>query len=359
MNNFTQNQFYKLLTAKLSGDATEEQLMQLQQQLGLHPEWRFLYDQMMKPSAEYPKELADQAYAAHIVKMQLNGKLDADLPSLSESSFTQSANKGIYRKMIYVIAVAASIIGFLFIIKKSPEETLKHSSASNEVTTRKGSKSNIKLPDGTQVWLNADSRISYTKEFGDKTREVTLTGEAYFDVVHDSVHPFLIHTGNAVIKVLGTAFNVRNYPQDKSLETSLIRGKIEVTLIDRPDEKIILKPLEKLIIRNDRPDRDSIIRKNVIDKPVLTSVTYTMVDSLVAETSWMKDKMVFINLPLEKIAEELERKFAVTVHFNSATTRQYRYTGVFGTEELDEILEILKQSRKIKYSITNKHVIIE
>ena len=259
------------------------------------------------------------------------------------------------------MAIAASIIGFLFFVylKATIYEPVKNSL--NEVATKKGSKSFIKLPDGSQVWLNADSKLTFNENFASKTREVSLNGEAFFDVFHDAEHPFIIHTGKADVKVLGTTFNIRNYAQDKTMEATLIKGKIEVTLTDRPDEKIIIHPKEKIII-----SKESSIAVNskiksgndlsAINRVILTTVT--LKDTLIAETGWMKDKMVFVNQPLEKIAEELERKFAVIVLFKSNTVKQYRYTGVFDKETVKEILHIIQLSRKINYTINDKTIII-
>ena len=120
----------------------------------------------------------------------------------------------------------------------------------NEIATLPGTHSKTILPDGSTVWLNAGSKLTYNKNFNTATREVELSGEAYFDVKKDEHHPFIIHTSAMHIKVLGTAFNVKSYPGDKSSETSLIRGSIEVTMNNRPQEKIILHPSEKLVVMN-------------------------------------------------------------------------------------------------------------
>ena len=93
--------------------------------------------------------------------------------------------------------------------------------------------------------------MTYDKNFGKNIREVNLTGEAFFDVTKDSSHPFIIHTNVIDIKVLGTEFNVRSYPNDANTETSLIRGKVEVTVKNRANEKIYLEPNEKLVVAND------------------------------------------------------------------------------------------------------------
>ncbi len=102
--------------------------------------------------------------------------------------------------------------------------------ADNVVATRKGSKTNLVLPDGTKVWVNADSRLSYGKNFGNQLREVYLEGEAYFDVAEDKRKPFIVHTNNIDVKVLGTAFNVRAYGNEVNTQTTLLRGSVEVML---------------------------------------------------------------------------------------------------------------------------------
>jgi ferric-dicitrate binding protein FerR (iron transport regulator) len=231
----------------------------------------------------------------------------------------------------------------------------------NEVVTKRGSKSSIKLPDGTIVRLNTDSRLTYLNFTAGKNREVTLIGEAYFDVAHDSSRPFIIHTGKINIKVLGTSFNVRNYPQDKELETSLIKGKIEVSLDSRPEDIITLKPTEKLIIAKEQDELAAAtkVTNNIDNKVVLTSITYLRHDSLVAETSWLNDKMVFVNQPLDKIAIELERKYAITINFKDEKVKKYRYTGVFENVSLEKVFQLIKYSKNINYKIDNKNIVIE
>ena len=231
----------------------------------------------------------------------------------------------------------------------------------NEVVTKRGSKSSIKLPDGTIVRLNTDSRLTYLNFTAGKNREVTLIGEAYFDVAHDSSRPFIIHTGKINIKVLGTSFNVRNYPQDKELETSLIKGKIEVSLESRPEDIITLKPTEKLIIAKEQDELATAtkVKSSIDNKVVLTSITYLRHDSLVAETSWLNDKMVFVNQPLDKIAIELERKYAITVSFKDEKVKKYRYTGVFENVSLEKVFQLIKYSKNINYKIDDKNIVIE
>lgn len=366
MKNITEQQFYDILSLKLSGDAETEQLVLLQEQLLHNPQWQFLYDQMMLSLVSMPNQLehTQQAYAAHFVKMQLQGQF---VTSIAEQlPQNKIPSKSIYKKLIYA-AVAASIISVIaFAVFFTPNNvhTIQDVAALNEVATKKGSKSNIKLPDGTQVWLNADSKLTYNENFVSSTREVTLTGEAYFDVAHDASHPFIIHTGKANIRVLGTAFNVRNYPQDKSLETTLMRGKIEVWFNGHTDEKVVMKPLEKLIITKDTSlttqiSNSHLISNNTLEKMVLTAITYNNKDSIVSETSWLDDKMVFNNQPLEKIVGDLERRYDVTVCFKKIELKNYRFTGIFDNINLEKTLEILHLTNKdVNYVLNGKNVTI-
>ncbi|MEO5996886.1 MAG: FecR family protein [Chitinophagaceae bacterium] len=370
MKKITDEQFYDLLSRKLSGDAVSEELELLREQLLINPQWQFMYDQVMKQSlsATSEEEQVQQAYAAHFVKMQLLGRFEeqkVDEPVAQELYIDDKiSSPSLFRRRLYPLLAAASLAAIFFCVYyfsiKQPKMPLP-GNALNEIATRKGSKSTIKLPDGTQVWLNADSRLTYGEQFIGKTREVTLSGEAYFDVAHDTSRPFIIHTGSANIKVLGTAFNVRNYPNDKTWETTLMRGKIEVSFNGRPDEKIILKPLDKLIIiKDDQKSSDSVIfSSKPHGKVTLTAVNYLRRDSLVAETSWINGKLIFINEPLSKIAEEMERQFAVAIIFKREDVKNYRYTGDFEKESLEKILQILSLSKKINYSVSDSTVLIE
>src|ERR1019366_6846207 len=103
-------------------------------------------------------------------------------------------------------------------------------------------KSKIVLSDGSVVTLNSETTLRYPAEFNGQTREVYLDGEAFFDVAKDHKHPFIVHAGKMNVRVLGTAFNIKSYANDATSETTLIRGAIEVTMSDRPSDRIILKP---------------------------------------------------------------------------------------------------------------------
>ena len=365
MNKQTEQYFFDLLSLKLSGDATESQLAEISTMLKVNPSLQFLYDQMIEPvyCEKEAASKADQAYATHYVKMQLAGMFDSANNQNLEPELEKPT--GFSKRKLAFIGIAAGIFTIFFInyslrLDKSVTKQTNNAFV-NEVVTKRGSKSSIKLPDGTIVRLNTDSRLTYLNFTAGKNREVTLIGEAYFDVAHDSSRPFIIHTGKINIKVLGTSFNVRNYPQDKELETSLIKGKIEVSLDSRPEDIITLKPTEKLIIAKEQDELSAAtkVTNSIDNKVVLTSITYLRHDSLVAETSWLNDKLVFVNQPLDKIAIELERKYAITVSFKDEKVKKYRYTGVFENVSLEKVFQLIKYSKNINYKIDDKNIVIE
>ena len=365
MNKQTEQYFFDLLSLKLSGDATESQLAEISTMLKVNPSLQFLYDQMIEPvyCEKEAASKADQAYATHYVKMQLAGMFDSANNQNLEPELEKPT--GFSKRKLAFIGIAAGIFTIFFInyslrLDKSVTKQTNNAFV-NEVVTKRGSKSSIKLADGTIVRLNTDSRLTYLNFTAGKNREVTLIGEAYFDVAHDSSRPFIIHTGKNNIKVLGTSFNVRNYPQDKELETSLIKGKIEVSLESRPEDIITLKPTEKLIIAKEQDELATAtkVKSSIDNKVVLTSITYLRHDSLVAETSWLNDKMVFVNQPLDKIAIELERKYAITVSFKDEKVKKYRYTGVFENVSLEKVFQLIKYSKNINYKIDDKNIVIE
>ena len=365
MNKQTEQYFFDLLSLKLSGDATESQLAEISAMLKNNPDLQFLYDQMIEPvyCEKEAASIADQAYATHYVKMQLAGMFD----SANDQNFETEVEKptGFTKRKLAFIGIAAGIFTIFFInySLRLDKSVIKQTNNAfvNEVVTKRGSKSSIKLPDGTIVRLNTDSRLTYLNFTAGKNREVTLIGEAYFDVAHDSSRPFIIHTGKINIKVLGTSFNVRNYPQDKELETSLIKGKIEVSLESRPEDIITLKPTEKLIIAKEQDELAAAtkVKSSIDNKVILTSITYLRHDSLVAETSWLNDKMVFVNQPLDKIAIELERKYAINISFKDEKVKKYRYTGVFENVSLEKVFQLIKYSKNINYKIDDKNIVIE
>ena len=234
-------------------------------------------------------------------------------------------------------------------------------------TTHPTKKDQLTLSDGTVVTLNSATTIKYPDHFGDSTREIYLEGEAYFDVSKDPLHPFIIHTDKMNIRVLGTSFNVKSYQSEPLGEASLINGSIEVTLNDRPSDRIILKPKEKLIVLNNgtmkktaNPDpstSDTATHKTT--RYSLTNLTYFHnTAATVVETSWVENKLVFSEKDFIDLSGQLERWYGVHIQFANDRVKHYNFTGFFEKETLPEALDALKMIEQFNYKITDSTVYI-
>jgi transmembrane sensor len=358
----TEEIFFRLVSRKLAGEATIQELDQLERMIKENTAWQLLYHrftQEMNVDTEKNADRAEAAYAVHALKMNLFELKENKQPDFKEESIP-FATRTIGRYRFLGIAVSICLLLGLFAIYKRFYPVKAVGQLTHEIITRKGNKTKVKLTDGTQVWLNADSKLICAEDFSGPLREVWLTGEAYFDVVKDSLHPFIIHAEKINIRVLGTAFNVKNYPQDKTIETALIRGRIEVTFVDRPMEMVILNPNEKLLVwKNQLPQKKQIGNEQSISVPkVQINNMDEQPDSLIAETAWMQNKLSFVNEGLETISQTLGRRFDVNFEFVDQEVKTYTYTGSFEDMSLDKILMSISLSKHFSYKVKGRDIII-
>jgi ferric-dicitrate binding protein FerR (iron transport regulator) len=235
-------------------------------------------------------------------------------------------------------------------------------------TTEPTIKSTITLADSTVITLNSGTTLKYPESFNGKTREVYLDGEAYFDVHKDHQHPFIIHTNKMNVRVLGTSFNVKSYQSEPLSETTLIRGSVQVTLNDRPSDRIILKPKEKLIVQNNTfvRKRTNITADSSSPESIgkgtrysLTNLTYfPNNDKTIVETSWVQNKLVFSDKDFTELSSQLERWYGIKIEFENNHVKQYRFTGLFEKETLPQALDALKMTEPFIYKIANSTVFI-
>ncbi|MBS1917827.1 MAG: FecR family protein [Bacteroidetes bacterium] len=378
-----QEWIWNLIAKKLSGESTQEELQELEVFLRSNPDLHYSMQTIIDLwNSEYESgpghENTHQAFTKHIERMKKSG---IDFPSGTEhnyptySSAYSEISSNSRRKSNILLALGSVVVfaGILFLGLKifGSNNQVKQSAdpeknTISEISTKNGSKTTLTLPDGTIVKLNAGSKISYDdKVYGSSLREVNLTGEAFFDVVKNPEKPFVIHTGKINIRVLGTAFNVKSYPGEKNTETSLIRGSLEVTVKDRPSEKYILKPNEKLIVANDETVKISATIKRAEKQPTvqepivaLKHLTYEPKDSTIVETSWVENKLIFQDQNFKDLATQLERWYGVKINFQDPEQEEMRFTGIFQNETIQQALEALKLSNRFSYTISGNQVTI-
>jgi len=345
------NRFWESLAKVKSGEATPEEQLELSQHLSASPDNLDLVKQI-DAYWELPV-LASASTTEDEIATAWNSVQDKISDHGSSVELPGRVNK-VRRMVKYVGAIAAVFITAVAIWRWNVSPVIA-SPQKNIVSTKNGSRSKIELPDGTQVWLNVGSRIKYDENYGKENRELTLTGEAYFDVARDARKPFVLHAGKMDVKVLGTAFNVKAYPGDATTEAALIRGSIEVTFPDRPQEKLILKPNDKIAFDNKETnltdDTDRSAHESNKERPAITvsSVQYTPADSVIIETAWVNSKLIFRRKTFEELSRDIERWFNVTVQVQDTSILSKTFTGTFSNESITDALDFLSMTYPFRY----------
>lgn len=230
-----------------------------------------------------------------------------------------------------------------------------------EVLTPLGSKSQVVLPDGSKLWLNAGSKISYGSDFGKAERKVFLTGEAFFDVVTNPSKPFSVYTSDLVVRAFGTRFNVKAYPDENTVTATLEQGKIDVQLLENLSKSIELQPNENIIYHKNTAQ----IEKNVLEpsmnlagqvKPDNIRVEIQKNVKTVLYTSWKEDKWIIESEPLSSLVPKLERRYNIKIIFQDDELKKYKFSGTIRNETAEQILLALRLTAPLDYMIRHDTV---
>ena len=211
------------------------------------------------------------------------------------------------------------------------------SSDSIEVVTPVGSRSEVQLADGTIVYLNYGSKLKYPQKFSGGTRNVVLKGEAYFKVAHNPKMPFVVNTGRLNISALGTEFNVFAYADEKSIETTLVNGKV---MIEKTGQSYKMKnnPVSML------PGQHLSYNKE-------TGNITNDHGNIEKYISWKDGKLIFKDESIVNIAHKLGRWYNTDFEFDDKESMEYTYTATFVDESLYQILDLLKLATPIEYKL--------
>jgi transmembrane sensor len=355
------DRFIKLLTKELSDELTDAEREELTGLLHENREYRELKEIL---EDYWKRDRAQYAVNATMFKKVLEKINAEEIPSI----VPRRRFLPVYR--YGAAAVILVVAGLLILRSRRSTGSKKQSIVTTWLnqTTKPTFKSKLTLSDGSVITLNSATALKYPDHWSDSSREVFLNGEAYFDVARDATRPFIIHTSKMNIKVLGTSFNVKSYQNEVSSEATLINGAIEVTLIDRPSDRIILKPKEKLVVQNNIPVKkeagpaaDPSPQDNAGKETryTVTNLTYfTNKDKTVIETSWVENKLVFSDKDFEQLSGQLERWYGVHIEFMNDRVKEYRFTGLFEKESLPEALDAMRMIEHFNYKIKNSTVYI-
>ncbi len=207
----------------------------------------------------------------------------------------------------------------------------------NELRIPRGGEYQLVLSDGTKVWLNSESELRYPISFKNKTREVYLVGEAFFDVSHDKTKPFIVHSGEMNVEVLGTRFNVRNYPEDNAVAT-LVQGKVKV--LGEREAQCILNPGQQARLS----------KKGIVTFDVDTDLY----------TSWIEGKFLFKNVDMYSLSQQISRWYNVEIFFVNDYAKNVRFTGSINKDKpLQYLIELIESTSDVRFSVKGKSIVIE
>ncbi|GKG75804.1 DUF4974 domain-containing protein [Parabacteroides sp. AM58-2XD] len=239
-----------------------------------------------------------------------------------------------YLRYVVIVAVILSIgWGGFRLIRSNQEKVLTYT----EVHVKNGEHKRVILPDGTSVTLNAGSYLRYPREFITDVRRIEMNGEAFFEVTRDEEKPFLIHTKDADVKVLGTSFNVKAFDMDEQLTVSVQTGKVQV---DLPEAMMRLLPDEQFVMDKTKGE----FQKRNEDARL--------------STVWIKGGLYFNRTPIRTVVNELVRMYNRTIEFAPGAEYDDYIYGEHDNKSLEAVLKSIQYSTDIKYRIENDKIVL-
>jgi len=299
---------------------------------------------------------------------------------ITTSQQKRSFSLGSLLRVAAVVLISFGLSWFAFYAYYQNE--LKESEGMLEVSVEKGSKSMVKLTDGTTIWLNSETTISYPDKFSNNQRDVYIEGEAFFEVAKDKTRPFIVHTSDMDMVVLGTSFNVKSYPDEGTIETTLIEGSLRIEKELRSGKKqcislepnqrvtfikekgrILLKDLnEKKDLKSSNKKEELIEKQIESELPVLKRKEEILVSENIDPevfVSWKNNKLVFKDESFESIAVKLERWYNVKIIIKNEKLKSYRFTGVFENETVEQAISALQLTTSFKYKFEKNKIVIK
>jgi ferric-dicitrate binding protein FerR (iron transport regulator) len=312
--NYSKEEFQRIkafFQDKESADSLEEHLQS---------HWNECKDSSIGDEAEFDRILNN---VLHVVNAEPKKLLKVERLTFAKRFFTGFSHVA----AVLVIPLLVSL--FLFLRHDKPDQTLF---ADNVVKVSRGVVSYLHLPDGTQVWLNSGSRLSYSNSFNKENRNVTLEGEAYFEVTKNTKKPFIVRGKEVAVKVLGTKFNVKSYNEDASVAVTLLEGSVHLSDITNLASSLVLKPNEQA----------TFIKENNI-------ITNKKVNAENA-CEWIHGNLIFDDEEFGQIAKCLERQYNITINIQDREIEQLHFYGKFkNSQPIDEILNIMTANQKFHY----------
>ena len=286
-------------------------------------------------------------------------------PAELETQFAER-RRPVYLQILKIAAIAipffllGGMLAYFILESRQKPENITYT----EIRAPFGARTEIILPDGSAVWLNAGSKIKYMNVFNRDNREIQLNGEAYFKVTKNADLPFDVKTGDLSIQALGTEFNVKSYDDEDIIETTLVEGKIAIHQGRKQKASIYLEPHQQALYvkyNKNLTVRDLKIVREV--KPEVLKLRKGIM--YIAEkidpqpiVAWKDNRLIIKGEELSNLAIKLERKYDIKFIFGSENLKQFRFSGTLENETLTQVLDVIKLSAPLGYKLQGKTVLI-
>jgi len=267
---------------------------------------------------------------------------------------------------VILLAFSASGALFYFIGRNSAAPAVQ---SINKLVVPLGSKAWFSLSDGTVVTLNAGSTLNVSQDYGVNNRIVRLDGEGYFNIAKDKDNPFVVQTPFLNIRALGTEFNIKAYSADRTIETTLVSGSLQIEPVKEINQGqiTVLKPNQKLTFfkadssftsGSEMKEKEETARFENIKKIRTVPATRLVTENVNVDpvTSWKENRWIFEQQSLSQIAIDLERKFDVQIIFDSERLKSYRFTATILAEPIEQVLMALSMAAPVTYKIRGRVV---
>ncbi len=364
----SENFIWQLASRSLSGEASCEEVALLEETLKQDESLQQRYEILKQFwHSSHPLTTSNDESKKHIARI-LEKAYKADV--LNENLVIETKRlryRKIFRNFLRSAAVIIFLIVGLVLFNKKGNYSLPSQSPDKnmqQLVAQKGSRNRTILPDGSVVWLNAGSSLSYAGDFKSSAREVYLKGEGFFDVVKENNHPFIVHANSVDIKVLGTAFNLKSYAEDNRVEATLIRGLIQVMRQGKGNQKpVFLYPNEKLIINlPENISKEKIQTGEKTIAPVVFKLYHldsTIKKENIIETSWIYNRLEFRGDSFEELAKKLERWYNIKIIFEDEAVKHLSFNGSFENETAEQAFAALQSAVPFDYTMQEQEVKIK
>ena len=343
---------YQLIASYLADECTDQERRRVEQWIDQSQENKRQFQKLRRiwqlsgkaVSSEDMEWNVDQEW--NRLGRQINKQKDSSISKDSDQkrywSFRSSSIHSGTQKFIRIAAVflVAGLFGVLSYQSWHPPDQKQQEQVLRQISTDNGQRANLTLADGTEVMLNADSELKLPTKFASDVREVHLDGEAYFKVSENKDKPFLVYSNESTVRVLGTAFSVRAYPEDQQVQVVVEEGRVSFgQKKESEDQKAIL-------------DRNEL---GTFDLSTSTVATRT-VEDIELYMSWRNGYLKFEKNRLNDVAKALERRYDVEVFFEDPALEELLLTAYLKSRSLRNVLDVITTSLEIQYQLDENKV---